>query len=421
MRTSALSLAVAAALTGCGVGKQASPQPPASATGFLAVVSAGSTYKLYLPARTSPTTPRARLAVVDPTAPAGASGLLGFVDLGPTGAPQAVGASGLDVVAADVSTPVVYFVDAGLDQLKGTAALPAAAEPILSSDNASYSMGVAVDARRRKAWLSVSYGLLEYDLDGRTLASTVAMPVPENFSYDPASQRIVAPFYLCDPVASPPAGACVAYVHPAGPARTDGVTVVDLAASPATTYSLVKPAADDPQSPLGLRPDAVGVDFSLGVAVVAVEDPSSLQVLDLHAATYYGAGQTCQVPALVSWLPMPGPVYTEVAVDAVTHLALAAQEYGDGVVFVDLGQAKQGTVVRLDATMPRLPNGDPWVNRGDPHGAVVGLVDGRPDAFLASRERDWIARIDLQGVAAAMAGTGTFAAQVAYISVPAPP
>ena len=202
---------------------------------------------------------------------------------------------------------------------------------------------------------------------------------------------------------------------------TDGLTVVDLSATPGTAYTLEDPVAADPQAPLGRVPDAVAVDFGLGVAMVAVGQPSSLQVLDLGAAGFDAATLTCAIPGLLAAVTLPSPVYTAVTADPTTHIAMVAEEYGAGVVFIDLAQARTGTPTRLDAAMPLLPGGAPWVTRGDPHGALVGVVAGRPYAFLASRERDWIARIDLLGVAGVMAGTGTFEAQVAYISVPPPP
>jgi hypothetical protein len=424
MRTPTLLLLAAVALAGCDSSgpRHFSTQPPASNTGFFALVTAGDRYKLYLPAQSSPTGTRAKLAVVDPATPHGGNGLIRFVDLGADGAPQAVGSSGTEVVAVDASLPVVYFLDATTDLPRGQVTLPLGSEPIVASDNASYSMGAAVDAKRRKAWVSVSTGLLEYDLDTFLVTGTFNVPVTENFAYDPAAGRLIAPFYLCDPDAlliDP--SVCTGYVHPAGPTQTDGLTLIELDAPTRPTYTLADSAALDPQSPLGREPDAVAVDFSLGVAVVAVEDPSTLQLLDLGAVTTDPVAMTFGAPTLVAAVDLPGVGYTQVAAEGLTHLALAAQEYGNGLVVVDLVKAKAGVLVSMAQSMPNLPDGTPWVNRGDPHGIGIGLLDGRPYAFLVSRNRDWIARIDLRGVVRVLSGAGTFAAQVAYFSVPAPP
>ncbi len=424
MRTPALLLLAAVALAGCDSSspRHLSAQPPASNTGFFALVTAGGRYKLYLPAQSSPTATHATLAVVDPAAPHGTSGLIRFVDLGVDGAPQAVGSSGTEVVAVDVSAPVVYFVDATTDLPRGQATLPIGSEPIVASDNASYSMGAAVDATRRKAWVSVSTGLLEYDLDTFLVTGTFNVPITENFAYDPTAGRLIAPFYLCDPAAlviDPTV--CTGYVHPDGPAQTDGLTLIELNAPSRPVFTMADPAALDPQSPLGREPDAVAIDFGLGVGVVAVEVPSTLQLIDLGAVTKDSVARTFGAPALLAAVDLPGLGYTQVAADGVTHLALAAEEYGNGLVFVDLAKAKAGILVTMAQTLPNLPGGAPWVNRGDPHGIGIGLLDGRPYAFLVSRNRDWIARIDLLGVARVMSGAGTFAAQVAYFSVPAPP
>jgi hypothetical protein len=423
MRIPALLLAAAAALAGCGetTVRKASPQPPASGTSFVAIASAHGQHKLYLPARSSPTSTHARLAVVDAAAPHGASGLLRFIDLGVDGAPQAVGASGLDVVVIDAATPTVYFVNAASDTRRGLATLPVGSRAIPFSDNASFSMGVAVDAGRRKAWVSASFGLVEYDLDTHALTDVFVVPVPENFAYDPGSGRLYAPFYLCDPLPSGAAGACVPYAQPEGPAQTDGLNVIDLDASPPAAFAAVDRLAPSAQSPLGRLVDAVAVDLRLGVAVLAVEDPATLQVLDLGTAVYDQASLSCELPALVPPVGLPGPGFTELAADQVTHLVVVAQEYGAGLLFLDLAQAAQGTAAPFETVLPPLPGGATWVTRADPHGVTVGVVDGRSYAFVVANDRDWIARIDLQGVASVMAGSGTFAAQVAYISVPAPP
>jgi hypothetical protein len=428
MRNTAFLLAASAVLAGCGGTSgttRASPQPPASNTSFFAIVASGRTHKLYVPAQPSPTDTHGRLAVVDAAAPHASSGLIGYVDLGEGATPQAVGGSGLEIVVVDAATPTISFVDAGTDLVRGAVTLPAGAEPILASDNASFSMGAAVDATRRKAWVSASLGLLEYDLDSLALTGTFTMPGPENFAYDPVAGRLYSPFYACDPATST-AGSCVPYVHPDGPpdrpARmTDSLNIIDLGAVPRQVDTLADPAAADVQAPLGFEPDAVAIDFSLGEAVVAFTASRWIQVLDLDRTTCDATARTCAIPTLVAAVTLPGGDYAAVAADAVTHLAVAAQEYGAGIVFLDLARARQGIVTRLETTMPVLPGGQAWRSRGDPHGAGIGIVNGRPCAFLASPDRDWIARIDLRGVASVMAGAGSFAAQVAYVSVPAPP
>jgi hypothetical protein len=439
MRHLAPSVVLAAALAGCG-GTSPKPAPiePASSTGFMALATTGTTQKLYLRAQaaTDPLHTHAQLAVVNAAAANNTVGIIGFIDLGEDGSVQTVGASGREVVAVDQGNRSVYFVNAGTDTLRGTSLLPAQAQPILASDNAALSMGVAVDAVKRRAWVSVDYGLVEYDLDTFATTDEFNLPTPENFAYDPAG-RIYAPFYMCEPVASQSQGTCVPYspLDPGAPAVTDSLAVIDLHATPSPKiYTLEDPLAVEPHTPLGPEPDAVAVDTALGVAVVAIEGGAApaLQVLDLAKAQYHATNPgTCSIPPLVASVAMPivnsAPAvgYTGVGADSDTHLAVVAQEYDVGVVFLDLAQAKKGgPLVPLWKSMPLLPDGmTPWRNRGDPHATTVGMVGGKPYAFLVTVDDDWIARIDLRGVAAIMAGTSSasFDDQVSYIQVTPPP
>jgi hypothetical protein len=434
MRHLAPSLVLAAALAGCGsTSVKSAPIEPASSTGFMALATTGTTQKLYLRAQAAldPLHTHAQLAVVNAAAANNTVGVLGFIDLGVDGSVQTVGASGKEVVAVDQGNRSVYFVNAATDTLRGSVLLPNQATAILASDNAALSMGVAVDAVKRRAWASVSFGLIEYDLDTFAVTDEFNLPTPENFAYDPAG-KIYAPFYLCEPVASQAQGTCVTYdpLDPTAPAVTESLAVIDLHATPSPkVYTLVDPLAGEPHAPLGLEPDAMGVDTLLAVAVVAIEHESApvLQVLDLTKAQYQAANPlTCSIPALVdSVSTLRGVGYTGVGVDSGTHLAVVAQEYGAGVVFLDLAQAKKGgPLVPLWKSMPLLPDGvTPWRTRGDPHGTTVGMVGGKPYAFLVTVEDDWVARIDLRGVAAIMAGTSTatFEEQVSYIQVTPPP
>jgi hypothetical protein len=416
MRTPALLLATAA-LAGCpSTSEQGRPYRPSS-TSLLAFVQAGGRSAIFMPAPASPTNPHALLAVVDAASPHGAPGVLGYVDLGVEGFVRAVGGDGGDVVAVDGSTPTVYFVDAASAALRGRATLPPRAQLILSSNApGNYSMGAAVDAARRRAYVSASYGLLQYDLDSRILTGTFEAPATEIFALDAAAGRLYSAFYLCQEDPNDP-GTCFPYQQPGGPDLTDSLTVTDIASG--RVYSLVDPSAADPHAPLGFEVDAVALDVDLQVAAVAVEDPPAIHVLDLAAASYDGAALTCRMsgPAIA----MPDLAYVEMAADSVTHLLAVAQENGTGLLFLDLAAARQGTTSVLEVTMPRLPDGGDWLNYGDVHAATTGQIDGRPYAFLASDDWAWIARIDLQGVADVMRGVGTFEAQVAYVSVPPPP
>ncbi len=418
MRTLALALAAAAAFAGCKDSPPpASPQPPAANTGFFAIASAGTQHKLYVPTVGSST--NAQLAVVDAATPNGRNGVLKYLDLGGFGMATAVGASGTDVVAVDLSSTQVYFVDAANDTVKGIATLPADALRRPVSDHEAYSHGVAVDATRRRAWASVSYGFVEYDLDTRAEVASHRVPASENFAYDPVARHLLAPYYPCEAVANPPE-LCVNSEHPGGAALTDGLTHVDLAAG-GTAASFADDAAADPAAPLGREVDAVTVDFGLGLAAVSVELPSRLVFLDLSTSAFDAAAGRWTATSTLS-IDMPGPAYTAASADAQTHLLTVCQEAEAGLLFVDLAKAKAGVEAVMPVTMPDLPDGSAWGAQRDPHGVITGVVAGRPYAFALHDSRYWVARIDLLGVRALMdGGAGSFASLVSYIGVPSPP
>lgn len=418
MRTLALPfLLSAAALAACASDTAKLQHQPASNTAFMAFVPTGSGGKIYMPAAESATAPNILVAVVDAAAPSGSSGVLRYLDLGGGASARAAGASGTEVAVIERDAPAVHFIDAVTDTVRGAAPFPAEAQLMLTSNAPGYySSGVAVDAASRRAYVSVSFGYLEYDLDSRLLTRTFQAPTAEGFALDTGNGRLYSPFYLCNPNPDDP-GICYPYTQPGGPDLTDSLTVIDLASS--RSYSLVDPAAADPHAPLGFDPDDVAVDYALQVAAVANEEAPTLQVLDLAAATYDDAALTFRIPRVT--VPMPGPFYTALAADQATHLLVVVEEDGTGLAFVDLEKARKGQVSMLPVSMPAKPNGDPWTNLGDPHGAIVGVVDGRSYAFVGASDRNWLARIDLAGVKGVMAGQGTFAAQVQFISVPSPP
>ncbi len=418
MRTQAVAVALAAALAGCSESSTppASPQPPASNTGFMAIASAGSLHKLYVP--TIGTITNAELAVVDAATPHGRNGVLKYLDLGGFGAANAVGASGTDVVVVDLTSPHAYFVDAATDTVKGMATFSAEAVQRPNSDRYAYGQGAAVDATRRRAWVASSYGIIEYDLDTRAEVATYRVPASENFAYDPVARHLLAPYYPCDDVANPPE-VCVTSPPPGGADLTDGLTHVELVGGVASSFA--DASAADPATPLGREVDAVALDFGLGLAAVAIEIPSRIEFLDLATSTFDGATSRWGATRTLS-IDMPGPAYAVISADTQTHLLVVGQEYEAGMLFVDLVKAKAGVAAVMPVTMPDLPDGLPWGSQGDPHGAIMGVVAGRPYAFMASDNRQWIARIDLLGVRALMdGGTGSYASLVSYISVPPAP
>jgi hypothetical protein len=416
MRTGALVLA-ASILGACSSSNGHFEQQPASNTGQLAFIAAGSTPRLYVPAQPSATDTRTLLAVVDPTAAHGTSGLIHYIDLGTTSSfVKAVGGDGHDVVAVDAIEPTIYFIDAATDTLRQAVTLPDTAQPMFSSSGVgAYSMGAAVDAAGRRAFVSSSLGLLRYDLDSRSLTGTFEAPSTEGFALDGGAGRLYSAFYLCDPGGAT-VGICDPVPQPGGPDLTSSLNITDVAAH--RTYGYVDPAAADPHMPLGFESDAVAVHFPYGMAVVATESLPALNLIDLEGLAFDDQALTCS--GAVMTIPTPDTGYTEMAIDTATNLLVVGQENGNTTLFVDLAAARRGTVSTLLGEMPLLPDGGQWYHHGDVHAATIGIVGGRPYAFMAFGDPIWIARIDLIGVRGVLAGQGQFAETVEYISVPVP-
>jgi hypothetical protein len=425
MRTPTLPLIAVALLAACGTSssKSASPQPPASSTGALAIITIGNSYRVYLPAPPDQSG-HGKVMEVDPTAAASGSGVQKVIDLGVAGNLGPIGADGHDVVLVGLDDPLVWFIDTRTDTVTQVT-LPTEAELFTTSDQQFFGSGVAVDAARRRAWVSVSFGILEYDLDTHQVTNQppnyghYTLPPVENFTYDPVSRRIFAPFYLCDPGTSTP-GICVPYAttDTSRPTPTDGITMIELAADKIYTY--VDAGAADPHAPLGLGPDATGLDPGLGLLVLTVENPdkttSSVEVLDFAAATFDATASTWTATAVT--LDMPDFRFTALAVDVVTHLAVVAKEYFGDVTFVDLAKVKQGVPKQQNFLMPVQPDTADWFTQGDPHGVTIGVLNGKTYALLLNGDRTWVAEIDLKGVKNLMdgvAGAPPFESLVKYV------
>jgi len=418
MRTAALVVAAAMFAACNAVGPeevQLAPAAPATNTGFIAFSTAGNRAKLFLPA-SQPPDGRSLLVVADAAARDGTNGVIRYVLLPANADPIAVGADGDDVVVADAALPRAFILGATSEAVRATVPLPAGAVVFPVSDNQLYASGVAVDAGRRRAWLSTSLGAAEIDLDAHAVTTVWPAPPSENFAYDPVTRRLYLPFYLCDPAGLDP---CDPYAQPGGPDLTDSLTVVDLASR--KTYAVVDPAAVDTHAPLGFEPDAVAIDPGLGVAAIPTEEPPVLQIVEQAAAILDDGTRTAGIPVRLS-VALPTPLFSTLTVDPRTHLALVAEEGGPGILFVDLALAKVGTAHVTEFAMPTLPDLGDWATRVDPHGATVGVVDGRPQAFLVNLERTWIARIDLLKVAAlASFDQSGFVDAVSYLLAPVAP
>lgn len=376
-----------AAVAGCS---QSNGESHASTSGYFAIAQAGGRTKLYAPAVLGEACQPARLAVLDPSASSRGSALRALIDLGVTDTDvTSVGADGEDVVVVGLA-PHVWFIDPRTDTVKKRLDLPGDTPGISVSDRGAASLGVIVDASRRRAWASVWNGILELDLDAMEVVRTLPAAPPENLAFDRTSGLLAVPFYECAPagVDGPP---CDAYRTADGSAMTDGLAFLDV--STGARYVYRDATAAEPTRPLGLRPDVVVYDFGLGLALVPAEADARLEILDLGALSLDASAGACSAPRVS--LQLPGNEYGALAVDETTHTAILAREFDDHVLLVDLQRARAGELVARDLHLPPTPAGSPWAVRADPHGIFVAELRGRPTVFVANVDRSAVARIDL--------------------------
>jgi hypothetical protein len=336
-----------------------------------------------------------QLVVVDAALAGNAtSGYLGAVDLGALdGDAAAVSAVDGLVIAISFGTPNLWLIDPVTDTVTKHMKLPDGFGSWDVSHLNAFMSGVAIDPVRRRAYISVWSGFIVLDLDTQEFVDSILVAPSENFAFDPQRNRLIAPFYLCPDsgAGTSPPPPCASYLAPDGvTVITQGINVVDLQTS--TIYTYVDPAAADQSMPAGDSPDAAAMDPIGGFALVPVEIPSEVLMLDIGTATFNPNGT---FTASTVRLAVP-PETTGVAIEPATRLGIGSQEADARVVFYDLdsitadGEPPQ-------AIMPDLPwGGGPWLGHSDPHNIRAGVIDGKPVAWLLSHSNYWLARIDLE-------------------------
>jgi hypothetical protein len=371
MRPQALAalLLVACGDTSSTTPRQATPQPVATNSGAFAVVAVGGQLKAYVPGGLGPGGHYFVWVVDAALGRNGASGNLGAIDLGVDGDAASLAATDDLVVAISAYTPYLWFIDPTRDVVLEQLKLPDGYGAWDVSDQNAFMMGVVIDPVRRRAYVSVWSGFLVVDLDAHQFVDEIIVAPSENFAFDPEMNRIVAPFYLCPGpgtgTGTPPP--CDSYRSPDGTPITHGLNLVDLDTHAVFTY--VDATAPDQSAPIGTFPDAAAMDPAGQQLLVAAEDSSAIEVLDLGTAIFDQATGT----------------FTANKVELATALA-----------FIDLATATADGVA-ASATMPDLPWGaGQWPGHGDPHGVRGGLVDGKPVAWILSRHQTWVARVDLE-------------------------
>jgi hypothetical protein len=407
---SLVALGASVCLLGCGGGGGGTPDSgvPLSpgGSGAFGIVTVGGKQKMYLPQPYAyyTATGNATIAVVDVgvagNGVAGAPALLTTIDLGTTNGVTATGGTSSVVIAVSTQNNYVYFIDPTTDTVTNTIMLDATYGISGFSGGGGYVTGVAVDGDAGKAYLSVWNGFAIVDLATQTITGTIQVPPSENFGFDSANHRILAPFYDC-------AGAynytslttlpfCGSYLDGAGYPITDGLNIIDLADGN-TVYTYQDPAAADPTMPLGLEPDSAAADPTTGKIVVPSEGQLVEYVVDLSKATFDKTAMTVTAPHVTIDASYADEM-TGVAIEPSSHIAFFESEGGGDMGAADLTKTTAAMSPYTHAYLPTLPDATGWSNISDPHGIAVttSMAGGHPVGFLVNYSYNWVARIDLQ-------------------------
>ena len=401
----------------------AAPPPAAGGTGAFGIVTVNGKQKMYLPQTTANAAGHPVLAVVDVgvagNGAAGAPALITTVDLGGPDSgfdfeyATATGGDSSMVIAVSTDYPKVWFIDPTKDQLINTLTLDATYGSSSFSGGGGFVTGVAIDSANHRAILSVWNGFAIVDLTTQTITSVIQAPPSENFGFDSAHQRIIAPFYDCtsSTLVDQTPSSCSTPKGPDGATvMTDGLSIIDLADNN-TVYTYENPAIDggdteiDPNAPVGTEPDSAAADPSTGVIVVPSEGSGFQSVIDLSKATFDKTSKTVTAPQTI----IPDLGLTGVAIEYTRHLAFWEEEHGQDVAVADLTQATGSSASWVHGFTPDLPGdaGEEFSNLGDPHGIAVttSLTSSGPVGFVVSSDLHWVVRVDLAKMLGAGAGS----------------
>lgn len=277
------------------------------------------------------------------------------------------------VIVASTSSDLLQVVDADQQNVAETLTAPVTGTATVDGTSCVIC-GLVVDSARDLAILDTASGYFALNLDDGTSTPPLAAPAAANFAYDPATQRIYAPF-----------------ANSSG----SGMSVIDLAAG---TVTSVQPGDG---VIFGAGADAAALDP--GSNLVTVGDQSSGTFLTLNFNNAQSAGGTVQTPASTftvtngcagSWNAMdPDPTsHTGWLANLGGCVAVAALPQG-------ASSGPPGAPSSLQwAQVPLSPDGLPWNNSpvGAPHSvAVYTGADGRAYGLAVRADSAVVLKMDL--------------------------
>lgn len=293
------------------------------------------------------------------------------------------------VVAVSGASPQLAVLDAGKGTILHTwpVAVTGAAQ---FSDGSCQICGIVVDADRNLALLSTASGYFTVDLGSGAATQVAAIPPgenpSENFSYDPATQRLYAPWYT---------------------GTSAGVRVINVATRTSTPFTLPSGTAFS----LGTQLDAATLDQVTGYGIVSDEATGQFTALNLNNQTT-GSNSVSAPASQFSITTACGGGWEGAAIEPYNHLALLTNS-GGCIAAAALPQASASgnpaapSSVRWSLLGTAGPDGVNWTNAAMPHAAATYLdVNGKSWGLALRQDQSMLVKVDLAGLIAAPVVSG---------------
>lgn len=285
-----------------------------------------------------------------------------------------------------------------LDASKGTVlhTWPVAVTGTASfSDGSCAICGIVVDADRNLAVLSTASGYMTVDLNSGAATPVAAIPsgenASENFSYDPTTQRIYAPWYT---------------------SSSAGLRVIDVPSKTSQTFTL--PAGTS--FSFGTELDAAALDQVTGYGLVADEATGQFTALNLNNQTT-GSNSVSAPAAQFPVTTACGGGWEGIAIEPYNHLALFTNNSGCIAAAALPNSSATGTPTVPSSVFWSMlgtaaPDGVSWTNAAMPHAATTYVdINGKSWGLALRQDQSMLVKVDLSGLIAAPAVSGGAGAQ----------
>jgi hypothetical protein len=285
--------------------------------------------------------------------------------------------SALKVIVISYTSPDVQVVDAATNAITATYTSPVTQFADFSGGSCMIC-GALVNPglSSNQVLLDTAQGYYTMDLGTGAFTALVAANPSENFAFDSTSQVILSPTYTFDGTATE-------------------VQLLDLSGNTISSNASLNI----------IEPDSAAVDLSTGVGVVIDEQGGTQTFINLAQVAVSSGAWTA--PTTVYSIPFFAEM-TYVAVDSASHTLFTSQEFYNMTAIELLpatapAGAPPAPTGYVWAYMPNTPDGNGYLNGGDPHGVSIftSVVDGKLYGFLIDQSQTWVAKIDLAGGLAA--------------------